>query len=157
MKKALFSIFLIFGFNIFGSKQEVKITKKEALSKAISYVGNGKVHSIELDYIKDHPVWEVEIIHINSKTKFKIDGISGKILSTKIDYEKKVQDTDLDILKVNDIKIIISKLIKHPVYTEIYLDKKLGKKIYEVHLLDGHNEMLFIIDAHNGNILKFNK
>ncbi|WP_064610222.1 PepSY domain-containing protein [Streptobacillus moniliformis] len=157
MKKFLFFTFLIFGFNILGNNKEVKFSKKKALTKAISHSENGIVNSVELDYVKNNPVWKIEIIHSHSKKEFKIDATNGKILSTKVDYEKIIQDTDKDILNINDIKIIVSKKTKHPVYTEIYLDKKLGKKIYEIQVLDGNNEISFTIDAHTGEILKFNK
>ncbi|CAM3151235.1 PepSY domain-containing protein [Streptobacillus ratti] len=157
MKKSLFYIFLIVGFNIFGIDQGVKFTKQEALSKAISHNENGRVNSIELDYIKNNPIWKIEVIYSNSKKEFKIDATTGKILSTKVDYDKKVQDKDDDILSVSNVKIIISKQIKHPVYTEIYLDKKMGKKIYEIQVLDGNNEISFTIDAHTGEILEIKK
>ncbi len=81
----------------------------------------------------------------------------AKYYQLKLIMKKIIQDTDKDILNINDIKIIVSKKTKHPVYTEIYLDKKLGKKIYEIQVLDGNNEISFTIDAHTGEILKFNK
>ncbi|WP_415669482.1 PepSY domain-containing protein, partial [Streptobacillus felis] len=127
MKKALLFLFLTLNCISFS---DVKFTKDEALSKALSFSKNGELNSIELEYYKKKPIWEIEIIDGNSKMIFKIDANNGKIISTKVNYEKKVQNNETDILSISEIKYIISKHVKHPIYTEISLDKNFGKKIY---------------------------
>ncbi|WP_156299762.1 PepSY domain-containing protein [Streptobacillus canis] len=158
MKKGILIFCTIFSLISFSNvKKEVEFSKDEAINKAISYSRKGSLSSIELDYVKNNPVWDVEIIDGNTKREYKIDAITGKVLSTKVDYEKKVLDSEADILSVNEIKKIVAKHTKNPKYTEISLDKEYGRKVYDIEVIDGNVEISFVIDAHTGEILEIEK
>lgn len=61
------------------------VTLERALAAALARTG-GKVKDAGLDYTQGRPVYEVETVANRQKYAVKVDGQSGQVISSRIDY-----------------------------------------------------------------------
>lgn len=139
--------------NIISSNEAVKI----ALTKV-----DGIVDSVELESSQGHYYYEVEIDTVDADYDFKIDAVTGKILSYKED--KQDDDDKINIIEKSNTTqnnyITTEKAIEiaekevNGKVDEIDRDDEDGRIIYEIELKTNNGEAEVKLDAVTGKVLK---
>lgn len=74
------------------SGSQTDITRDKAIKIALAQVGveqnDVRDFSIELDYERSKPIWEIEFEYSNREYSFDIDATTGEIIKNESEYEK---------------------------------------------------------------------
>jgi peptidase propeptide and YPEB domain protein len=136
-----------------------KINQEEAVRIAIKDMPNGQLKKAKLENKRRGPVYDIELWQGNTNTKkeYKIDANTGKILRTKTDTDSDELNPAIANTKISveQAKSIAKKQDPNATLKSIELERKKGKLVYEVELIEGYTKKEYKIDAETGEILSF--
>ena len=136
-----------------------KINQEEAVRIAIKDMPNGQLKKAKVENKRRGPVYDIELWQGNTNTKkeYKIDANTGKILRTKTDTDSDELNPAIANTKISveQAKSIAKKQDPNATLKSIELERKKGKLVYEVELIEGYTKKEYKIDAETGEILSF--
>ena len=93
----------------------------------------------------------------NTKKEYKIDANTGKIFRAKTDTDDDELNPAITNTKISveQAKSIAKKQAPNATFKSIELERKKGKLVYEVDLIEGNTKKEYKIDANTGEILDF--
>ena len=164
LKIGTLGLLLLWGLLAYGvtSKNQnivAKINQEEAVRIAIKDMPNGQLKKAKLENKRRGPVYDIELWQGNTNTKkeYKIDANTGKILRTKTDTDSDELNPAIANTKISveQAKSIAKKQDPNATLKSIELERKKGKLVYEVELIEGYTKKEYKIDAETGEILSF--
>ena len=157
--------FLLLGgllaYGVTSNNQDIiaKISQEEAVRIAVKDTPNGQLKKAKLENKRRGPVYDVELWQGNTNTKkeYKIDANTGQILRAKTDTDGDELNPARANTKVSieQAKGIAKKQAPNATFKSIELERKKGKLVYEVELIEGYAKKEYKIDADTGEILGF--
>ena len=157
--------FLLLGgllsYGVTSKNQDIvaKISQEKAVKIAKKNTPNGQLKKAKLENTKRGPVYDIELWQGNTNTKkeYKIDANTGKILRTKIDIDSDELNPAITNTKISveQVKGIAKKQAPNATIKNIELERKKGKLVYEVELIEENVKKEYKIDAETGEILGF--
>ena len=163
-KTGILSFLLLGGLLAYGATSNnrniaTKISREEAVKIAKKNTPNGQLKKVKLENTKRGPVYDIELWEGNTNTKkeYKIDANTGQIFRAKTD----IDDDELNPaiantkISVEQAKSIAKKQAPNATFKSIELERKKGKLVYEVDLIEGNTKKEYKIDADTGEILDF--
>lgn len=142
-----------------------KVSMKDALATAQKEVADGKVVEVELDWEKDAPRYEVELLVGDSWKEVLIDGVTGKVLKVETDVKPDDKDDKREVADArkaldsakqtfDQAREAVTKDNKDARIVKIELELRSGKPVYEVAVLAGEKLSKVIVDAADGKVTK---
>lgn len=136
----------------YGSLASAEIDMANAASIAYQHSA-GSIIEAELEKDDGSLIWEVEMVdESNNLIKFELDGMSGEILSTRIDNDSKTNH--VDAISLNAALELISP-IEQGVLIEAELEQEDGDLVWEFEVVNTDNkEVEIVVDAVAGVVLQ---
>ena len=163
-KTGILSFLLLGGLLAYGATSNnrniaTKISQEEAVRIAIKDTPNGQLKKAKLENKRRGPVYDIELWQGNTNTKkeYKIDANTGQILRAKTDTDGDELNPAITNTKISveQAKSIAKKQAPNATFKSIELERKKGKLVYEVDLIEGNTKKEYKIDANTGEILDF--
>ena len=161
-KTGILSFLLLGGLLAYGATSNnrniaTKISQEEAVRIAIKDTPNGQLKKAKLENKRRGPVYDIELWQGNTNTKkeYKIDANTGQILRAKTDTDSDELNPAITNTKISveQAKSIAKKQAPNATFKSIELERKKGKLVYEVDLIEGNTKKEYKIDAETGEIL----
>ncbi|GAB2541252.1 PepSY domain-containing protein [Gracilibacillus alcaliphilus] len=149
---------------------KVKIVETENLTmeeatKKLEEEYRGTIKELELDQEDNKLYYEAEIIVENQEYDVKMDAVTGEVVYEEIDDDRNQEDKRQDTIAnpnnngnssnliAQEEAIEIAKQQFDGKVVEMELDYDDGRYVYELELVNGHQEADIDIDGETGNIL----
>lgn len=143
--------------NDFISLDEAKsIALKEAKLESADF------KKVKLDYDDNKPIYEIEFKYDGKEYEYEIDGKTGVILESDVEYEGNYKNNTSEKYNVTaeeaeNIALENANISRSSVkYIHSYIGRHNAKLVYEVEFEVGNIEYEYKIDVDNGEVLKNN-
>ena len=134
------------------------ISLEKAKAIALKKVPGGKVTHIELDYERNKPVYDIDLVRDKYEYDLKLDAKTGSGISIKKELrDDYVAPSTSNFISIEKAKSIALKKVPGATIHKIELDSEAGKGIYEIELYLNQYEYDLKLDAKTGSGISIKK